>query len=149
MRCDWPYIRRVTYRELARHGPCWHSRGVERLGVPSADQSACLLFAGLRGANEGGPAAVRGLPADDGPDAIGRGRVGPLVRHAWRPCIRRRAVTAEEGHAWARPEPGGERLGCRIEPQVDWPLALQVYQQGVICPPTMHGLIVHPQDGRC
>jgi hypothetical protein len=62
--------------------------------------------------------------------------------------IRRRAVTAEDGHAWMRPEPGRERVGGAIGPHVNRPMALQVHQQGARGAPPTHGPIVHPEDGR-
>ena len=59
------------------------------------------------------------------------------------------AVTAQDEDAWMRLEPRSKGIGRAVGPQVDRPMALQVYQQGAIGVPTTNGPIVHPQDGRC
>ena len=53
------------------------------------------------------------------------------------------AVTAQDGDAWMRPKLRRERVGRTIGPEVDWPMALQVYQQGAVSIPTTPGPIVH------
>ena len=49
-----------------------------------------------------------------------------LRRARCRPAGRRHpAGTAEDGDAWVRPEPRGERLGRAVGQEVDWPMALK------------------------
>jgi hypothetical protein len=58
------------------------------------------------------------------------------------------AVTAQDEDAWMRLEPRSKGIGRAVGPQVDRPMALQVYQQGAIGAPTTHRPIIDPKDGR-
>jgi hypothetical protein len=59
----------------------------------------------------------------------------------------RRSITAEDGDARMGAEPRVERIGRTIGPEVDWPMALQIHQQGTIGTPTTSRPIVHAKDG--